>query len=127
MISTIGAIALGGALGAVTRHGMNVAAFKMLGDGFPWATLGVNIIGSFLMGLFIAIFAHYWQPSAAIKMFLITGFLGAFTTFSTFSLDVSVLYERGAMMHAALYVMGSVILSVGALFGALALVRGIAS
>ncbi len=127
MISTIGAIAVGGALGAVMRHGVNVAAFKVFGDGFPWGTLGVNVIGSFAMGLLIAGFAHYGQPSPQMKMFLITGLLGAFTTFSTFSLDVAVMWERGALMPAAAYVLGSLILSVGALFLALALIRSITS
>ena len=127
MISTIGAIALGGALGAVLRHSVNVAALKFFGDGFPWGTLSVNVLGSFIMGLLIAVFAHYWQPNPAVKMFLITGFLGAFTTFSAFSLDVSVLYERGALAPAAGYVIGSVVLSIGALFLALVLVRSFAA
>lgn len=127
MISTIGAIALGGAFGAVLRHFVNVAAFKLFGDGFPWGTFTVNILGSFAMGLLIAIFAHYWQPSQTMKVFLVTGLLGAFTTFSTFSLDVSALWERGAMMPAFAYVAGSVILSIGALFLAMALVRSVAA
>ena len=127
MISTIGAIALGGALGAVFRHGVNVAAFKVFGDGFPWGTLSVNVLGSFAMGILIAVFAHYWQPSPHVKVFLVTGLLGAFTTFSTFSLDISVMWERGALMPAAAYVMASLVLSVGALFLALALIRSFVS
>ncbi|MCB1531826.1 MAG: fluoride efflux transporter CrcB [Alphaproteobacteria bacterium] len=126
-MNTIVAIAMGGALGAVFRHGVNVGAFKLFGDGFPWGTLGVNVIGSFIMGVLIAVFAQYWQPSHGVKLFLITGFLGAFTTFSTFSLDVSALWERGALGATALYVMGSVVLSVGALFLGLMIVRSLAS
>lgn len=127
MISTIAAIATGGALGAVLRYGVNVTALKLFGDGFPWGTLMVNVLGSFAMGILIAVFAHYWQPSHAVKVFLVTGLLGAFTTFSAFSLDVSVLWERGAVMPAAGYVMSSVVLSVGALFLALALMRSFVS
>lgn len=127
MLSTIAAIGLGGAIGAIMRHGVNVASMKFFGDGFPWGTLSVNVLGSFLMGLLIAIFAHYWQPSPALRVFLVTGLLGAFTTFSTFSLDASVLYERGALAPAAFYVMGSVVLSIGALFMGLMIIRSIAS
>ena len=127
MFSTIAAIAAGGAVGAVLRHGVNIAAFKLFGDGFPWGTLTVNILGSFIMGALIVLFAHIWQPSQTVKVFLITGLLGAFTTFSTFSLDVSTLWERGDMLATAGYVIGSVVLSVGALFLAMALVRNLVS
>lgn len=123
MITAIGVVALGGALGAVARYGVNNAAAHLLGHGFPWATLSVNIAGSFLMGLLIAAFAHFWQPSQEIRLFLITGFLGAFTTFSTFSLDVSVLWERGALLATAGYVSASVVLSIGALFLGLWVIR----
>lgn len=127
MLSTIAAIGLGGAIGAIMRHGVNVASMKFFGDGFPWGTLSVNVLGSFVMGVLIAIFAHYWQPSPALRVFLVTGLLGAFTTFSTFSLDASVLYERGALAPAAFYVMGSVVLSIGALFMGLMIIRSFAS
>lgn len=123
MIKTIAAIAVGGALGAVLRYGVNMGALKLLGPGFPWGTLVVNILGSFIMGALIALFAHVWQPSHAMKVFLLTGLLGAFTTFSTFSLDVSTLWERGALLPAAGYITGSVVLSIAALFAAMALVR----
>lgn len=127
MISTIAAVGLGGALGAILRHSVNVTALKIFGDGFPWGTLTVNVVGSFLMGALIVLFAHTWQPSPAIKMFFVTGLLGAFTTFSTFSLDFSALWERGAFGPAALYAAGSVVLSIGALFLAMALVRHVVS
>lgn len=126
-MNAILAIGAGGALGALCRHGMNIGAVKLMGHGFPYGTLSVNILGSFIMGLAIAIFAQYWQPSEAMRVFLITGFLGAFTTFSTFSLDVVSLWERQAYLHSALYLSGSVILSIAALFAAMALVKGIAS
>jgi CrcB protein len=125
MFSTIGAIAAGGAIGAVLRHGANFLAVKMLGEGFPWGTLGVNVIGSFVMGFLIAFFAFVWQPPQELKFFLVTGLLGAFTTFSAFSLDVAMLWERGALLTAAAYIGASVVLSIGALFAAMAIVRGV--
>lgn len=127
MISTIIAIATGGACGALLRHGVNVGAVHLMGHGFPWGTLTVNVLGSFVMGVFIAVFAHFWQPPEAVRLFLVTGFLGAFTTFSTFSLDVVSLYERGALLAAGGYMMASVVLSVGALLAAMILVRGLLS
>lgn len=125
-LNTIVVIAGGGAIGAVMRYGINVLALKLAGSGFPWATLGVNVAGSFVMGLLVAVFAHFWQPSHEIKAFLLTGLLGAFTTFSAFSLDVVSLWERGAVDLAVIYALGSVILSVGALLAAMFLVRGLA-
>ena len=127
MIGTIGAIALGGALGAVMRYGVNVLSLKFLGDAFPWGTLSVNVLGSFIMGAAIIAFAHLWQPPAELKALLITGVLGAFTTFSTFSLDVALLYERHAYMPMAGYIVASVVLSISALFLAMWLVRGFVS
>ena len=126
-MNAILAIALGGACGAVARYGVNMGAFKVLGSGFPYATLTVNVVGSFIMGLVVASFAQYWQPSEAVKLFLVTGFLGAFTTFSAFSLDAITLYERGAHMQSAAYILSSVILSIGALFLALWFVRSVSA
>lgn len=127
MISTIAAIGLGGAFGAIARHFVNITSFKFFGDGFPWGTLTVNVLGSFAMGALIMVFAHFWQPGPQVKSFLITGFLGAFTTFSTFSLDASTLWERGELTTTAFYVIGSVTLSIAALFLAMALIRNIIS
>ncbi len=127
MISTIGAVAAGGAIGATLRHGVNVASTHLWGADSPWATLTVNVVGSFVMGLLIAVFAHLWQPPQEMKLFLVTGILGAFTTFSSFSLDVSVLWERGALLATGGYVMASVVLSVAALFAALFIVRSFVS
>ena len=126
-MSTIGAVAAGGAIGAVLRHGVNVASAHVLGADFPWATLTVNVAGSFVMGLLIAAFAHFWQPPQEMKLFLMTGILGAFTTFSAFSLDVSVLWERGAFLATGGYVLASVVLSIAALFAALLIVRSFVS
>lgn len=126
-MNTILGIALGGALGAVLRYGAGVAGFKMLGEGFPYATLFVNVIGSCLMGFFIALFAHFVQPSHELRAFIITGFLGGFTTFSTFSLEVVTLYERGALGMMALYILLSLTLSIASLFGAMFFMRSLVS
>lgn len=123
MISTIAAIGTGGALGAILRHGVNVGSVQLFGHGFPMGTLIVNVLGSFLMGVLIALFAHSIQTSQEIKLFLTTGFLGAFTTFSTFSLDVVTLFERGEVAMAGGYALASVILSILGLFAGLFLVR----
>lgn len=126
-MNAILAVAAGGALGAIMRHSVNIGAVKLLGHGFPYGTMIVNVFGSFVMGLCVAAFAHYWQPSETMRLFLITGILGAFTTFSTFSLDVANLWERQAYLHSALYMGGSVILSIAGLFIAMALVRAFVS
>lgn len=100
----------GGGLGAMTRHGINRAGLAVLGPGFPWWTLAVNVFGSFLIGVLAGLFAG-WETGHNARLFLTTGFLGGFTTFSAFSLDALTLWERGAMLQTGLYVTGSVILS----------------
>lgn len=120
------AIAGGGAVGALMRHGVNGAALNLFGAGFPYGTLAVNVAGSFIMGVLISVFAHLWQPPAELRLFLVTGLLGAFTTFSTFSLDFAVLWERGEMLSALIYMTVSVALAVAALFAGMMLIRGVA-
>lgn len=117
------AIALGGAAGALGRHFVGVAAIKLIGHGFPWSTLAVNIGGSLMIGILIEIMALSWSPSPEMRAMLTIGFLGAFTTFSTFSLDVAVLYERGEIAAAAAYAAASVFLSLGALFAGMRVMR----
>jgi len=117
------AIAAGGALGAVMRHGVNVGAAHVWGYDFPWGTLIVNILGSFIMGVLVSLFAHYGTPSQELRGFLTVGFLGALTTFSTFSLDTVTLFERGAYVAMASYSLVSVIVSILALFAGLLIVR----
>ncbi len=112
-------------MGALLRHGVNTGMANWLGVNFPWGTFTVNVLGSFLMGVLIATFAHFWQPPPEIKLLLITGFLGSFTTFSTFSLDFSVLYEGGRLETAMIYMAVSVLVSIGALFTGLQLVRAL--
>ncbi|MCB1948257.1 fluoride efflux transporter CrcB [Nitrosomonas sp.] len=123
MITTLAAIGMGGAFGAISRYGVNLAATHLIGHGFPWGTLTVNVAGSFVMGIMIALFAHFWQPPEALRLFLVTGFLGGFTTFSTFSLDIVTLFERGEFVSAFLYGSASVLLSIGALLTGMALIR----
>ena len=101
---------IGGGLGAVARHGVNRAGLAVLGPGFPWWTLAVNVSGSFLIGLLAGLFGA-WESGHNLRLFLITGILGGYTTFSAFSLDALTLWERGAFQQAGLYVLGSVILS----------------
>lgn len=127
MISTLGAIALGGAIGALSRFGVNIGVEKLLGVNFPWGTLIINSAGCFLMGVLIARFAQMDAVSPELRAFCATGFLGAFTTFSTFSLDFVTLWERGEMMQAALYMTASVILSILGLFAGLMIMRGLGS
>jgi CrcB protein len=114
---------LGGGIGAALRHGVNLLAGRVVGTGFPTGTLTVNVVGSVIMGVLAAWFAFKGDASQHWRLFLTTGVLGGFTTFSSFSLDVAVLYERGAFGIAALYVFASLALSVAGLFAGLALVR----
>ncbi len=121
----IAAIAIGGAVGAVARHLVGAQMLRLLGSGFPWGTLTVNVVGSFAMGALVELMAVRWNVGPELRAFMTVGVLGAFTTFSTFSLDVAVLGERGALLPAALYVLVSVGLSIAALFFGLWLFRQI--
>ena len=114
---------LGGGIGAAMRHGINLAAARALGTAFPYGTLLINISGSFVMGLVAAYFAFKGDASQHWRLFLTTGILGGYTTFSAFSLDAALLYERGELGMAALYVAASVALSIAGLFAGFALVR----
>ena len=121
-------VALGGGLGAACRHLVNMAALRTFGPGFPAGTLAVNVIGSLLMGLLVGWLASRAGGSGnALRLFLATGFLGGFTTFSAFSLDVATLWERGALGAAALYAGISVTASILALVAGLAAMRAIAA
>lgn len=113
---------LGAGIGGAARHGINAAALRLLGSSFPYGTLTVNIVGSLVMGLLAGWFAHKSDPGQTWQLFLTSGVLGGFTTFSTFSLDVAVLFERGQVGMAALYVAASVGLALAGLFAGLMLV-----
>lgn len=121
MLITLLQVALGGAIGATARYLTFVGAVRILGAGFPWGTLLVNVAGSFLMGLLVVFLAQ--RDATRLAPFLITGILGGFTTFSAFSLDAMALYDRGETMLAALYVGASVIMSLSALAVAMVLAR----
>lgn len=116
MLSSILTIGLGGALGAITRHGLNSGIVAFVKAPFPYGILCINVLGSFLIGVFAAVFAGGWNPGKLGQMFIVTGFLGGFTTFSAFSLDTMTLMTRGEYESAALYVSASVILSLAAVF-----------
>jgi CrcB protein len=115
--------AAGGAFGSATRYMINLLSGQLFGLNFPWGTLTVNIIGSFVMGLVISLGAHKFSLSNEMRVLTATGFLGGFTTFSAFSLDFALLFERKDYGLAGLYLAGSVTLSILALFAGLLLVR----
>ncbi len=117
---------LGGGLGAALRHAVNLFAARALGVSFPFGTFTVNVTGSIVMGLLAGYFAFKGDASQHWRLFLTTGILGGYTTFSAFSLDVALLYERGEMALALLYVAASVLLSIAGLFAGLALARSFA-
>lgn len=119
-------VAAGGAIGAASRHLFGLAALRLVGPTFPWGTLGVNIVGSFLMGALIEFLARRTGISPEVRLFVATGILGGFTTFSAFSLDVAVLWERGAHAAAAGYVAASIAGAIAALFAGLMIVRSFA-
>lgn len=113
----------GGALGASARYGVYLVVAHTVGVGFPWATLLVNIAGSLAMGAVVEFTALLWSPSPWLRSLLVVGFLGSFTTFSTFSLDFVTLWERGRAAAAAAYVLASGLLCVAACIGGMAAVR----
>jgi CrcB protein len=117
---------VGGGLGATLRHLINVTCARYLGTGFPWGTFIINISGSTVMGLIAGYLAFKGEASQPWRLFLLTGILGGYTTFSAYSLDAALLYERGELASAALYVVGSVVLAIAGLFAGLALVRQLA-
>jgi len=114
---------VGSGIGGMLRHGVNVASAHLVGHGFPAGTLFVNILGSLLMGLLVGIFASTGHGDHGLRLFLATGVLGGFTTFSAFSLDAVTLYRRDELAAAAAYAAGSITVSVGALVLGLYLVR----
>jgi fluoride exporter len=116
-------VALGGGIGAGLRHLVNMGALRAFGPNFPWGTMGINVVGSFVMGVSIELLARRFGGSNELRLFIATGILGGFTTFSAFSLDFAVLMERGALGSAVFYAITSVVFSILALFVGLWLVR----
>lgn len=124
-IQYILAVAAGGALGAVVRYLVAIGSGRLFGTDFPWGTLIINVTGSFLIGLFTALFATRWNLPQAARIFLTVGICGGYTTFSTFSLDAWYLVERGQSWASGIYMIASVVLSVAALVAALQVVRAL--
>lgn len=118
------AVFVGAGLGGMARHAVSVAALRLLGpDAFPWGTLAVNVCGALVMGLVADVLIGRVGVSPAFRLLVTTGFLGGFTTFSTFSLETVLLWQRGEAGAAVLYAALSVALSLGALLLGLALAR----
>jgi CrcB protein len=121
----IAAVAAGGATGSVARYLVGIGSARLFGTNFPWGTLIINVTGSFLIGAFVGLFALKWDLPQAMRIFLTVGICGGYTTFSTFSLDAWYLIERGQTWASAAYMIGSVVLSVGALIVAMQLVKAL--
>ena len=117
-------VALGGGVGAALRHLVGLAALRLFGPGFPYGTMIANVLGSLLMGLLIEWLVRR-GGSPQLRLLLATGLLGGFTTFSSFSLDAAVLWERGEVMLALGYVVGSVLLGLAGLAAGLAIGRAV--
>jgi len=124
MMTSIIQVAIGGAIGAVGRYLTGVAAVRVMGHGYPWGTLTVNVLGSFLMGVLIVVLMTK-DGGMRIAPLLMTGMLGGFTTFSAFSLDALTIFERGHLAQAALYVVATVVFSLLAIFVGVMVARGI--
>jgi fluoride exporter len=116
---------LGGAIGSGARHLVNISLTRALGPAFPWATLTVNVVGSFLMGFLVDMIMRRFGGSPEMRTFLATGILGGFTTFSAFSLDISTLLARDEILTALIYILASVAISLLALYAGLALSRAL--
>jgi fluoride exporter len=114
---------MGGALGSVARFASVRGVQTLVGDGSPWGTAAVNVVGSFSMGFLVAFLARKFSDNEGLRFFLTTGFLGGFTTFSAFSQDVVQLMQGGETASAAAYVLISVLVSIAACFAGLALAQ----
>lgn len=124
-MSILLSIASGAIFGALGRHYLIQIISRWLGGNFPWGTLTVNILGCLLMGLLIESFALHGSTTPETRAFLTVGMLGAFTTFSAFSLDTILLIEKGELVSASIYVLASVILSILGLFTGMMLVKAV--
>jgi CrcB protein len=123
MLGHLISVAIGGAVGASLRYLTGLATIRLIGPGYPWGTITVNIVGSFVMGVIVVLLAA--KSETRLAPLLMTGVLGGFTTFSAFSLDFATMWERGDTNAAMLYLTASVVLSIAALFGGLATARSI--
>lgn len=118
-------VALGGALGSVCRYLVGLGAMRLLGPAFPWGTLTVNVAGSFAIGVLAELIVARFGASVELRLLLITGFLGGFTTFSAFALDAVTLFERGASLAATSYLLVSIVASIAAAIAGIGLMRSL--
>ncbi|ACS56365.1 fluoride efflux transporter CrcB [Rhizobium leguminosarum bv. viciae] len=119
-------VAVGGAIGSLLRYYVGQWALRLMGPAFPWGTLAVNVVGCFVIGVFAELIARKFNASVELRLLLITGFLGGFTTFSAFSLDAISLFERGEAVAGGIYIAASVGLSMAAVIAGLAVMRALA-
>jgi len=118
-------VAFGGALGSVCRYLVGIGALRLMGPSFPWGTLTVNVAGSFAIGVLAELIVARFGASAELRLLLITGFLGGFTTFSAFALDAVTLFERGASLAATIYLVLSIGASIAAAIAGIGLMRSL--
>jgi CrcB protein len=118
-------VAIGGAVGSVARYFVNLWAFRLWGAHFPWGTLAVNVVGGLAIGFLSEVIARKFNASTEMRLLVVTGVLGGFTTFSSFSLDAVGLFERGEMALSAVYIVASVVISILAVCVGLALGRAL--
>lgn len=118
-------VAFGGALGSVCRYLVGIGALRLMGPSFPWGTLTVNVAGSFAIGVLAELIVARFGASAELRLLLITGFLGGFTTFSAFALDAVTLFERGASLAATTYLVLSIGASIAAAIAGIGLMRSL--
>jgi CrcB protein len=126
-MSELLAVAAGGAVGAMARYLTVLQVTRWFGLGFPYGTLCVNVVGSLILGLLAEVLSNRFGLAGTPRSFFVVGVLGAYTTFSSFSLDAVALLERHAYGPAALYILSNVILSIGALFAGLMAARSLMS
>jgi CrcB protein len=119
-------VAAGGAIGSVLRYYVGQWSLRLMGPSFPWGTLTVNVVGCFVIGVFSELLMRRFNASVELRLLLVTGFLGGFTTFSAFSLDAITLFERGQIVAGSVYVAASIGLSMAAVASGLALMRALA-
>jgi fluoride exporter len=114
---------VGAGLGGMLRHAVNMLTLRWFGPNFPWGTFLINITGSIAMGLVVGFLAHRNLPGTSLRLFVATGVLGGYTTFSTFSLDTIALWERGEAANAIAYVFGSLLFAFAGLWLGMAVFR----